>query len=77
MTNKKIQEIQHLCPQCNTPLSPKASDALLKAKLYDDAEYAYSELLRITASDARKRLIRQKLQHIQLLRNAGREATRG
>lgn len=55
----------------------KASDALLKAKLYDDAEYAYSELLRITASDARKRLIRQKLQHIQLLRNSDREATRG
>jgi tetratricopeptide (TPR) repeat protein len=55
----------------------KASDALLKAKLYDDAEYAYSELLRITASDARKRLIRQKLQHIQLLRNSDRQATRG
>ena len=48
----------------------KASDALLKARLYDDAEYAYSELLRITSSDSRKRLIRQKLQHIQLLRGA-------
>jgi hypothetical protein len=48
----------------------KAADALLKAKLYDDAQYAYSELLRITASDARKRLIRQKLQHIQLLRGS-------
>jgi len=55
----------------------KASDALLKAQLYDDAQYAYSELLRITSSDARKRLIRQKLQHIQLLRNADRKSTRG
>ena len=48
----------------------KASDALLKAHLYDDAQYAYSELLRITSSDSRKRLIRQKLQHIQLLRGS-------
>lgn len=48
----------------------KASDALLKAQLYDDAQYAYSELLRITSSDSRKRLIRQKLQHIRLLRNS-------
>lgn len=50
----------------------KASDALVKAKLYDDAQHAYSELLAITPSDARKRLIRQKLQHIRLLR--GNEA---
>jgi tetratricopeptide (TPR) repeat protein len=55
----------------------KASDALLKARLYDDAQYAYSELLRITSSDARKRLIRQKLQHIQLLRNSDAESARG
>ena len=48
----------------------KASDALLKARLYDDAQYAYSELLGITSSDSRKRLIRQKLQHIQLLRSS-------
>ncbi len=48
----------------------KASDALLKAGLYDDAQYAYSELLRITSSDSRKRLIRQKLQHIRLLRSS-------
>mgnify|MGYP001822754732 CR=1 FL=1 len=48
----------------------KASDALLKARLYDDAQYAYSELLRITSSDSRKRLIRQKLQHIRLLRSS-------
>ncbi len=48
----------------------KASDALLKARLYDDAQYAYSELLKITSSDSRKRLIRQKLQHIRLLRSA-------
>ena len=48
----------------------KASDALLKAGLYDDAQHAYSELLRITSSDSRKRLIRQKLQHIRLLRSS-------
>ena len=54
----------------------KASDALLKAELYDDAQHAYTELLRITASDSRKRLIRQKLQHIRLLRsNDAREAS--
>jgi hypothetical protein len=47
----------------------KAADALLKAKLYDDAKHAYAELLAITSSDARKRLIRQKLQHIRLLRS--------
>ena len=48
----------------------KASDALLKAELYDDAQHAYTELLRITSSDSRKRLIRQKLQHIRLLRSS-------
>ena len=53
----------------------KASDALLKARLYDDAQYAYSELLRITASDSRKRLIRQKLQHIRLLRSSDQAST--
>ena len=47
----------------------KAADALLKAKLYDDANQAYTDLLKITSSDARKRLIRQKLQHIRLLRS--------
>ena len=55
----------------------KASDALLKAKLYDDAQHAYSELLKITSSDSRKRLIRQKLQHIRLLRSNDAEAARG
>jgi hypothetical protein len=55
----------------------KASDALLKAKLYDDAQHAYSELLRITSSDSRKRLIRQKLQHIRLLRSNDAEPVRG
>ena len=55
----------------------KASDALLKAGLYDDAQYAYSELLKITSSDSRKRLIRQKLQHIQLLRGSNTDATAG
>ena len=55
----------------------KASDALLKAGLYDDAQYAYSELLRITSSDSRKRLIRQKLQHIQLLRGSAAHSTGG
>jgi len=52
----------------------KASDALLKAGLYDDAQYAYAELLRITSSDSRKRLIRQKLQHIRLLRSSDTES---
>jgi hypothetical protein len=55
----------------------KASDALLKAGLYDDAQYAYSELLRITSSDSRKRLIRQKLQHIQLLRGSAANSAEG
>lgn len=55
----------------------KASDALLKAGLYDDAQYAYSELLRITSSDSRKRLIRQKLQHIQLLRGSAAASAGG
>lgn len=53
----------------------KASDALLKAGLYDDAQYAYGELLKITSSDSRKRLIRQKLQHIQLLRSSEASGT--
>ncbi|NNL06652.1 MAG: hypothetical protein HKO86_02925 [Gammaproteobacteria bacterium] len=53
----------------------KASDALLKAGLYDDAQYAYSELLKITSSDSRKRLIRQKLQHLQLLRSSETSGT--
>ena len=48
----------------------KASDALLKARLYDDAQHAYTELLRITSSDSRKRLIRQKLQNLRLLRSS-------
>jgi tetratricopeptide (TPR) repeat protein len=55
----------------------KASDALLKAGLYDDAQHAYSELLRITSSDSRKRLIRQKLQHIQLLRSSDTDSAGG
>ena len=55
----------------------KASDALLKAKLYDDAKYAYTELLGITSSDSRKRLIRQKLQHIRLLRSNDAESAKG
>ncbi len=55
----------------------KASDALLKARLYDDAQYAYSELLKITSSDSRKRLIRQKLQHIQLLRGSETDTSGG
>lgn len=55
----------------------KASDALLKARLYDDAQYAYTELLKITSSDSRKRLIRQKLQHIRLLRSSESDSARG
>ena len=51
----------------------KAADALVKAALYEDAQHAYTELLKITANDARKRVIRQKLQQIQLLRNSAKE----
>ena len=51
----------------------KAADALVKAALYEDAKHAYTELMRITANDARKRVIRQKLQQIQLLRNSAEE----
>ena len=51
----------------------KAADALVKAALYEDAKHAYTELMRINANDARKRVIRQKLQQIQLLRNSAEE----
>lgn len=48
----------------------KAAEALLEAGLFDDASHAYTQLLAITDSDSRRRLIRQKLQHIRLIGNA-------
>ncbi|MGB5396038.1 MAG: tetratricopeptide repeat protein [Gammaproteobacteria bacterium] len=48
----------------------KAADALVKAKLYDDAYSMYDELLAMTASETRRTWIRQAMQQIELLRNA-------
>jgi tetratricopeptide (TPR) repeat protein len=51
----------------------KAGQALVKAKIYDDAKKVLSDLLRITASDSRKAIINQKLQKIRLLKSAVRK----
>lgn len=48
----------------------KAGKALLLAKIFDDAEKIYTELLVVTASDTRKALINQSLQKIRLLKSA-------
>lgn len=48
----------------------KAAEALVSASLYNDAETVYKRLLAITANNARQAVIKQELQHIQLLRNA-------
>jgi len=48
----------------------KAAGALVKARLYDDAETMYKSLLLITVNAARKAVIKQEIQHIQLMRNA-------
>ena len=48
----------------------KAADALVKAKLFDDAYSMYDELLAMTASETRRTWIRQAMQQIELLRNA-------
>lgn len=55
----------------------KAAGALVKAQLYDDAETMYKSLLLITVNTARKAVIQQEIQHIQLMRNAikGRTTT--
>ncbi len=48
----------------------KAAGALVKAGIYDDAKKIYSNLLQITASESRKSLIKQKMQHARLLKRA-------
>ena len=48
----------------------KAGGALLLAKIYDDAEKVYKELLVITDSETRAALINQNLQKIRLLKSA-------
>jgi len=48
----------------------KAAGALVKAHLYNDADTVYKSLLAITVNNARKAVIKQELQQIQLLRNA-------
>jgi tetratricopeptide (TPR) repeat protein len=47
----------------------KAGKALMLAKIYDDAEKIYTELLSITDSETRKALINQNLQKIHLLKS--------
>ena len=48
----------------------KAAGALVSAHLYNDADTVYKSLLAITVNNARKSVIKQELQQIQLLRNA-------
>ena len=48
----------------------KAAGALVSARLYNDADTVYKSLLAITVNNARKSVIKQELQQIQLLRNA-------
>ncbi len=47
----------------------KAGQALMQAKIYDDAKKVYTDLMLITASDARKAIIKQNLQKIRLLKS--------
>lgn len=49
----------------------KAGKALMQAKIYDDAKKVYTDLLIVTASDARKAIIKQNLQKIRLLKSSG------
>ena len=51
----------------------KAAGALVNAHLYDDADTVYKSLLAITENNARKAVIKQELQQIQLLRNADKK----
>ena len=46
----------------------RAAQSLLDAKLYEDAKQRYLHLLKITQNSARKAVIRQRLQAIQLTR---------
>jgi hypothetical protein len=47
----------------------KAGQALMRAKIYDDSEKVFKELLLITDSETRKALINQNLQKIRLLKS--------
>ena len=48
----------------------RASESLFEAKLYEDARQRYLHLLKITENTARKAVIRQRLQAIQLKRQS-------
>lgn len=48
----------------------KAGKALVKARLYDDAITMFKSLLLETKGEARKTLLKQEIQHIQLLKNS-------
>ena len=48
----------------------KAANALVLAKIYNDAKKVYTELLQVTASNSRKAIINQNLQKIRLLKGA-------
>jgi len=54
----------------------KAAQSLAKAELFDDAKTMYLSLLSITADDARRAIIKQEIQHIQLLKNSRRKNSR-
>ncbi len=47
----------------------KAGQSLMRAKIYDDAEKVFKELLLITDSETREALINQNLQKIRLLKS--------
>lgn len=47
----------------------KAGQSLMRAKIYDDAEKVFKELMLITDSETRKALINQNLQKIRLLKS--------
>ena len=55
----------------------KAAQSLAKADLFDYAKTMYLSLLSITADDARRAIIKQEIQHIQLLKNANRKIDNG
>ena len=50
----------------------RAGDAMLKAGLLDDARHQFNRLLRITANQNRRTVLRQKLQQILLKQNAAK-----
>ena len=48
----------------------KAAGSLKEAGLFDDAQKIYSELLGQAATESKKAVIKQEIQHLRLLRNA-------